>query len=65
MFEKLRAIFYCNRRNKRLQCYDRWEKFVHQLVKNNLRTYVNIQKIVTGQEDDYTTVCLLGYPYFE
>ena len=24
-----------------------------------------IQKIVTGQKDDYTTGCLLHYPYFE
>ena len=32
--------------------------------KNNLRTYSKIQKIVTGQEDDYTTVYLLGYAFF-
>ena len=29
--------------------------FFDQTVKNNLRTYDNIQKIATGQGDDYTT----------
>ena len=31
------------------------QNFFDQTVKNNLRTYDNIQKIVTGQGDDYTT----------
>ena len=30
----------------------------------DLRTYDNIRKIATGQGDDYTTACFLGYPYF-
>ena len=29
-----------------------------------MRTYNNIQKIATGQGDDYTTGCLLDYNYF-
>ena len=29
-----------------------------------MRTYDNIQKIATGQGDDYTTGCLLDYNYF-
>ena len=36
-----------------------------QPVKNNLRTYDNIRKIVTGQGDDYISVYLLDYPYFK
>ena len=36
--------------------------FFDQPVKNNLRTYNNIQKIATGQGDDYTTGCLQDYP---
>ena len=36
-----------------------------QTVKNNLRTYNNIRKITTDQEVDYTTGCLLDYPYFK
>ena len=36
-----------------------------QPVKNNKVTYENIGKIDTGQEDDYTTGCLLGYSYFK
>ena len=35
-----------------------------QPVKNNLRTFLNIRKIATGERDDYTTGCLLGYLYF-
>ena len=36
-----------------------------QPVKNNLRTYDNIQKIETCQGDHYTTGSLLYYPYFK
>ena len=36
-----------------------------QPIKNNLKTYDNIRKIVTGQGDDYTTGCLLDYSYFK
>ena len=36
-----------------------------QPVKNNLAIYDNIRKIPTGQGDDYTTGCLLDYPYFK
>ena len=34
-------------------------------TKNNKTTYNNIKKISTGQEDDYTTGCLLDYAYFK
>ena len=40
------------------------ENFFDQPVKNDLITYDNIQKIVTGQRDDFTTGCLLDYNYF-
>ena len=36
-----------------------------QPIKNNKVTYENIRKIATGQGDDYTTGCLLDYPYFK
>ena len=36
-----------------------------QPVRNNKITYENIRKIATGQGDDYTTGCLLDYPYFK
>ena len=39
--------------------------FFDEPVKSDLRTYENIGKIATGQADDYTTGCLLDYPYFE
>ena len=40
-------------------------KFFDQPVKNNKITYDNIRKIATGKGDDYTTGCLLDYPYFK
>ena len=41
------------------------EKSSKQPVKNYLITYENIQKIATGQGDDYTTGCLLDYNFFK
>ena len=41
------------------------QNFFNQPIKNNLRTYYNIRKITTGQEDDYATGCLLDYHYFK
>ena len=40
------------------------ENFFDQPIKNNKVTYDNTRKIATGQGDDYTTGCLLDYPYF-
>ena len=39
--------------------------FFDQPVKNNLVTYGNIQRTMTGKGDDYTTSCLLDYPNFK
>ena len=66
---------YSKCRNKRLQCYDRWnipnveikdynvvidgKNFFDQSIKNNKVTYENIRKIAIGQGDEYTTGCLL------
>ena len=36
-----------------------------QPVKNELRTYDNIQKITTSKGDDYTTSCLLDHNYIK
>ena len=36
-----------------------------QPVKNNLRTFLKIWKIATGERDDYPTGCMLGYLYFK
>ena len=41
------------------------EKFFDQPVKDNKVTYEKIRKIATGQEDEYTTGCLLDYSYFK
>ena len=40
------------------------ENFFDQPIKDNKVTYENIRKIATGKGDDYTTGCLLDYPYF-
>ena len=50
----------------RLQDYMIDGKYVfNQGVKNDKITFENIKKIATGQGDDYTTCCLLDYPYFK
>ena len=36
-----------------------------QPFKNDLRTYDNIQKIESGERDDYTTGCMLDYLCFK
>ena len=41
------------------------KNFFDQPVNRELKTYKNIIKIATGQGDDYTTGCLLDYPYFK
>ena len=40
------------------------ENFFDKSIKNNKVTYEKIRKIPAGQGDDYTTGCLLDYPYF-
>ena len=41
------------------------ENFFNQPITNNKVAYKNTRKIATGQGDDYTTGCLLDYPYFK
>ena len=41
------------------------QNFFDSPVKSDMRTYDNILKIATGQGDDYTTGCLVDYPYFK
>ena len=40
------------------------ENLFDQPIKSNKISYDNIRKIATGQGDNYTTGCLLDYPYF-
>ena len=40
------------------------ENFFDQPIKNKKITYGNIRKIAIGYGEDYTTGCLLDYPYF-
>ena len=39
--------------------------FFDQPTDSMAKTYKNIRKIARGQGDDYTTGCLLDYPYFK
>ena len=41
------------------------KNFFDQPIKDNKVTYENITKISTGQREDYTAGCLLGYTYFK
>ena len=38
--------------------------FFDQLVRNHIKTYKSINKITTGQEDNYTSGCRRDYPHF-
>ena len=40
------------------------ENFFDQPIKDNKVTYENIRKVATGKGNDYTTGCLLDFPYF-
>ena len=40
------------------------QDFFDQAVNKNIKASKNIQNVVTGQGVDYTTECLLDYPYF-
>ena len=39
--------------------------FFDQPINSMTKTYKNIRKIAIGQGDDYTTGCLLDYPFFK
>ena len=39
--------------------------FYDQSINDSIKQYDEIRKISTGQSDDYTTVCLLHFAYFE
>ena len=40
-------------------------KFFDQPINSMRKTYENNRKFATGKGDDYTTGCLLDYPYFK
>ena len=39
--------------------------FFDQPIDSMAKTYENIREIAMGQEDDYTSGCLLNYTYFK
>ena len=41
------------------------KKFYDQPINDSIKQCDEIRKISTGQCDDYTTGCLLGFAYFE
>ena len=41
------------------------KNYFDQPIKIYMKTYDNIQKMTTGQGDDYTTVCLLDDNYLK
>ena len=41
------------------------KNFFDQPIKSYIKTHENIQKITTGQGDNYTTGCLLDYNYLD
>ena len=63
--KKLQAILSPNYGNKNYNAVIDGRSFFDQRIKNVLKTFDNIRNIATGQGDDYTTGCLLDYPYFK
>ena len=53
------TIFPSKSKNKDQSVFIDGRNFFEQPIKNHQITYDNIQKIVTGQGDDYTTGCVL------
>ena len=41
------------------------KNFFNQPINSDIKTYENISKIAIGLGDDYTTGCLINYPYFK
>ena len=39
--------------------------FYDQSINDSFKQYDKVRKISTGKGDDYTTGCLLDFPYFE
>ena len=39
--------------------------FYDQPINDSIKQYDEIRKVSTGQGDEYTTVCLLDFSYFE
>ena len=39
--------------------------FYDQPINDLIKQYDEVRKVSTGQGDDYTTGCLLGYAYFK
>ena len=52
-------------RNKKLQHHDWCSGLFDQPVKNDTRTCEKLEKLPQVKGDDYTTDCLLDYPYFK
>ena len=46
-----------------MKIYDK--NFFNQPINSDIKTYENISKIAIGLGDDYTTGCLINYPYFK
>ena len=62
---RTRGYYIANLEIKNYNVMINGENFFDQPIKNNKVTYENMRKITTGQGDDYTTGCLLDYPYFK
>ena len=41
------------------------KNFYDQMINDTIKQYAEFRKISTGQGDNYTTGCLLDFPYFE
>ena len=42
-------------------CAHQWKNFYNQYINSDIKRYEEIRKLTTGQEENYTTGCLLDY----
>ena len=58
-------LLFTKRYNKKL-CDDQWKKKnCDRPIDSDIKRYTKIRKLTAGQDEDYTTRCLLDYDYIK
>ena len=58
-------MFFSDCGNKDYNVMTDGKNLFYQPIQHDIKTYENIRQIATGQREDYTTGCLLGYSFFK
>ena len=62
---RIQNIIFLKQKQKTTKLRLMVKTFFHQPTNNDIKTYKNLIKTATVQEDDYKTGCLLDYRYFK